>query len=915
MNHRVDEIGFRELDGLLERAYALDGAARTEFVGSLPEPQRGRLRELLQVSEALPMRGIAANARAMFESLDRRGDDEAEGGPSPVAGRWRLHKELGAGGMGQVFFATREAPNGAPCPDRDYVQEAAIKVLWSLKAGEEVRARFLRERRLLASLNHPGLARFVDGGFLADGRPWFAMEYVAGSSIDAHALNLSIRERLQLFNEVCASVAYAHQRLIVHRDIKPMNVLVDGSGRARLLDFGIAGVLEDIDDGIHTRTAGGPLTLQYASPEQITGGVVTVASDIYQLGLLLYEMLAGAQPYHLGNAALAKAIDAICKQIPPKPSRHNPSVDRDLDAIVMTALAKNPDERYRAATDLAEDVERYLGGRPIRALPQTPWYVARRFLRRNAVVASIVGMSAVALTAATVVSVSMAKEATAQAARSAAAQQILSDVFQKADPFKGRGSAVTLAEALVRAKPDIAARLHGDPLLAWEVNHTLAQIYESLGLVEEELSAYKAMLWVARQMGEDHSDPRFLTGVAGIGNVLARTNPAEAVSYFDANLPARPASERVLDAWLSAQYAYVGALARVRELGRADAGTFTMAQVMEAFGVEDPRKRGRLSQLLAGVAKRSGDTASETQHWQDTVEYMRATQSPSALAVTLNNWAIHLGRTKRYKASEAAFLEALEIYESVNLKDPTFAAMLRSYAGLLFRTGRTDEAIAATEKALSLLQPSTQFYARFVAELNLTQYYFVKGDIRSTMKVLTQALSAARRASPGDTSAPKRMLRLFAKTLVFGRAFHLASTSLGFEAGLCQTERPLLRALETLEHPRDQKQRTSIWDALASLEAKSASHPLEQTDLNRFLALYEREAPVFFDVLDAWRVLDRLSALPTSGSLPAAVKAEHRALVRMRRDAATIIGAEDAKKLTDLAGYLSTLAAIPPGCP
>ena len=290
----LEAISFRELDALLERAYALEDEERTDYVESLPEPQRTHLKQLLEVSHALTLKSVAADAKAVLDDMEAQGRSPARPiGGGPIAGRWRLHRELGSGGMGQVFFATREAPDDADGHGSDYIQEAAIKVLWSLRASEEVRARFLRERRLLASLNHPGLARFVDGGFLADGRPWFAMEYVAGQTIDRHAIGLSIEGRLQLFNEVCATVAHAHQRLIVHRDIKPLNVLVDESGRARLLDFGIAGVLEDIDDGVHTRTAGGPLTVQYASPEQLTGGVVTVASDIYQLGLLLYQMLTG----------------------------------------------------------------------------------------------------------------------------------------------------------------------------------------------------------------------------------------------------------------------------------------------------------------------------------------------------------------------------------------------------------------------------------------------------------------------------------------------------------------------------------------------------------------------------------------------------------------------------------------------
>ena len=920
MNHPVDALGFSELDAMLERAYALDEPERSRFVDSLPEPQRDQLRQLLEVSQALTLKSIAADARVAFEKLERQEDEQpsADASSSPAAGRWRLHKELGSGGMGQVFYATREAPEGLRRSARDYVQEAAIKILWSMRAGEEVRARFLRERRLLASLSHPGLARFVDGGFLADGRPWFAMEYVAGSTIDTYAQSLSLEERLRLFIGVCATVAYAHQRLIVHRDIKPMNVLVDESGRARLLDFGIAGVLEDIDDGVHTRTAGGPLTLQYASPEQLTGGVVTVASDIYQLGLMLYLLLTGQPPYDLKDVPLSQALEAVRERVPPKPSSIVPGVGRDIDAIVMTALAKDPDDRYRSATALAEDVQRYLEGRPVRAVPQTFWYVARRFLRRNAAVAIIVTATVLALAGATVLSVRMAREAQAQAARSRAAQQILSDVFQKADPYKEQGATTTLADALVRAKPDIAARVKGDPLLAWEVNRTLGEIYESLGLVEEELSAYKAVVQAARQM-TDSDDYRLLTGVSGVGNVLARTNPVEAVRYFDANLPAQPPSEHAVEPWLDAQYAYVGALSRVREFGRADAGTFAMAKAMDTFGVQAPRKRGRLSQLLAGVAQRAGDTAAEDRHWQDMVESMRAVDSPPALAVTLNNWGIHLGRRKRYEESEAAFLEALAIFEDAGLQDPTFATVLRGYAGLMFRTGRIDEAIAASQKSLSLLPPNSQFYARFVAELNLAQYMFVKGDLGGTIEVFLRALPAAQKPFADDPAVPRRMLRLFGKAMVFGGAFGVASKALGYGNGACQTEVRLLQALESLEHRLDQRQRKAIWTALDALEARTDwGNPIGEDELNTFLAVYRQQAPIFFDALDHWRVLNRLSRLqtrPGAPTLPAALRQHYEALTKTRQQAATLVRVTHPTALSNLASYFKTSAAEPVPCP
>ncbi len=874
MDHAANApSSFEELDPLLERAYALDGEARAAFVEQLSEPLRAQIEQLLALGSALTLNRIADDARAALDGL--AASEAAEGllpKPPLMAGAWRLHHELGSGGMGQVFFATREAPGGGDsATGRDFVQQAAIKVLWSQGPSHEVRGRFLRERRLLASLSHPGLARFVDGGFLDDGRPWFAMEYVAGRGIIEHARGRSLQERLRLFTEVCASVAYAHQRLIVHRDIKPANLLVDDAGRARLLDFGIARVLEGIDDGVHTRSCGGLLTLQYASPEQLRGGMVTASSDIYQLGLLLYELIADVLPYDLTGASLLRAVEVICRQMPSRPSSHRRDIDRDLDAIVMTALAKDPDARYRSVTDLCDDVARYMSGLPVRAVPHTAWYLTRRFMRRNALLATTLTASAIGLSAATVVSIRMANEATAQAARSQATQRILSDVFANAHPFEGKGASVTLAEALVRAKPQIQARVAGDPLLAWEVSHTLANIYESLGLVEEEREALAVLLEAADRLGGHEGDHRHLVGIAGMGNVLARTNPVEAVRYFDAHLVARPASKDALDPWLDAQYAYAGALERVREYGRADTATFALAKVMEEHGVADPRKRGRLSQLLAASAQRAGDDAAEDRHREDAVEHMRAANNPSALAVILSNHAIHLGRRGRFEESEATFRQALSIFEDANLRDGTFATILRSYAGLLFRTSRIDEAIETTEKALALLPAGSQHYARFVTELNLAEYSFVAGDAGKALDVLAEALPRAFDAFRDDPSVPRRMLRVFSKVLVFAGATDLARTALGRE--------DIHAALDHLEASNEKGRREAIWAGLARLD-EQGSRELVRKDLEVFVETYEASAPLFFDALDRWRVLERLRGVSaeSKAALPPSLELAHRTL-------------------------------------
>ena len=888
-----EPISFATLDALLDEALALDGAARQAFLERLGPEERLRVEELLELSDALTLGSVAAGATDKLNQIA-----EATAVHDAAAGRWRLQKELGSGGMGQVFYATREEPGS----QSGYIQHAAVKVLWSHRANPDVMARFFRERRILAALDHPGLARFLDGGFLADNRPWFAMEYVDGLNVVAYATQRPIVARLELFLDICASVAYAHERLIVHRDIKPQNVLVDAGGRSRLLDFGVASIVDDVDDGVHTATQGSPLTLQYASPEQVTGGIVTVASDIYQLGLLLYEMLTGHRPHDLQDQSLQQAITLIAETTAPPPSARDPDIRPDLDAIVAVTLNKAPSARYRSATALADDVRRYLDGHPVKAVPHSRWYVARRFVRRNALIVGVVGASVAALAFATVISLRLAGEAQDQARRSAASQQILTDVFQKADPFGASGANVTLADALIRAQPEIAAQVADDPLLAWEVNKTLAEIFESLGLVEHEADAYRAVLRAADQVSSQR-DYRRLVGIAGLGGTLTRTNPSDAIAYFEAHLPEAPGHQRQVSAWLNAQYSYVGALARMRAFDRADRGTEQMAQVIARFKIETPRIRGRLSQLLAGVARRGGDRAAEDQHWRDAVAYMRHADNPSALAVTLNNQAIHLGRTGRFEESDAAFRDAIDVFESAAHEDPSFAGVLRSYAGLQFRMGRKQAAIATTERALALLDPANEAYARFVAELNLANYTFATGDTGATAAIVGRALTAARSAFDQNSGVPDRMRGLLAKLLLFGGRRDLAARVLNVDHTNCATNEPLYAALDGLEDPAERPQRDQLWRLVDQLGKTPTG--TSRTDVGAVLAVYPSELPAFFDVLDHWRVLEALNQAAGPTSLPAQLTRERTRLADLRAQTRTFVARQLGLALDDHVAYFS----------
>ena len=386
----------------------------------MPGPSQDRFRRLAAWFEAavrLPpgrereayVAEVTAEDITLREDLERllESDSAVQGRASsalprlPRFGAYQARRLLGAGGMGAVYLATRE--------DGELRHQAAVKVasavLWSPALDE----RFRRERQILAELQHPNIARFLDGGITGDGAPYLVMEYVVGERIDAWCdrRKLSIRERLALFLKVCGAVSYAHQKLIVHRDLKPSNILVSEDGEPHLLDFGVARTLEPAasSDGQPTLTSGLFATPMYASPEVLRGETPGVGCDVYSLGVLLYESLSGHRPFDGANLPPAKIVEQVLKSDPPPVSSavDDPALRRqlrgDLDAVTAKALAKQPADRYLSVEQMAEDVHRYLAGFPVEAAPVSTWRRALKFLRRNKARAGAVALIVIALVA------------------------------------------------------------------------------------------------------------------------------------------------------------------------------------------------------------------------------------------------------------------------------------------------------------------------------------------------------------------------------------------------------------------------------------------------------------------------------------------------------------------------------------
>ena len=494
---RADRIFDAALDRpAVERAAFLDEACAGD----------GALRVLVErlLAEAETLDAFMTPAGALEGAVARSLTLATDEGDTPAAGtsvgRYRLGPELGRGGMAVVYLAERA--------DGLYEQKVAVKLVKRGSDTDEVLRRFEQERRILASLTHPGIARILDGGAAADGRPYFAMEHVEGRPIDAWCdeRRLGIAERLRLFVRAARAVEHAHHNLVVHRDLKPSNILVTPEGHPKLLDFGIAKLLEDAGASDITAWDVRVLTPAYASPEQLRGEPVATASDVYQLGLLLYILLTGLHPYRGARDSAAALTRAILEEDPPRPSLavagggdERSARDRalargltpeklgralagDLDTIVLAALRKDPEQRYGDVGQLVDDVERHLRFEPVRARRAGPAYHVERFVRRHWLLVTVAGLGLAGLSIGLVVAAREARRAEHrfQEVRRLARAMIF-DLDERIAPLPGSTPARQYVVATSLTYLDgLLAEAGDDPGLRRE----LAEAYERVGDVQ-----------------------------------------------------------------------------------------------------------------------------------------------------------------------------------------------------------------------------------------------------------------------------------------------------------------------------------------------------------------------------------------------------------------------------------------------
>src|SRR6202795_1516972 len=412
-------------------------------------------------------------------------------------GPYRVLRTLGTGGMGEVYLAERA--------DAQFEQQVAIKVVHGGALGSGMHYRLKQERQILAQLDHPNIAHLLDGGSLPDGRAYIVMEYVDGIAIDAYcdSNRLDVAARLTLFQTVCAAVHYAHQNLIVHRDLKPSNILVTATGVPKLLDFGIAKLLDERQAGHHTVAVTHAdirvMTPDHASPEQVRGQAITTSSDVYVLGVLLYKLLAGTGPFFIASTRLTDIERAICEKDPSLPSqavntdhtevrgiaearnttakRLRRTLRRDLDNRGRMAIRKEPERRYGSSQQMAGDIQRYLEGKPVIASRDTMAYRSAKFVRRHwlpvAAGVSVVFLILAFATTTYVQSLRIAagrdrvaeQRAVAERERSRAEEvsSFLVNLFKLSDPQENRGNQVTARELLDSGAKRLRAGLQDQP--------------------------------------------------------------------------------------------------------------------------------------------------------------------------------------------------------------------------------------------------------------------------------------------------------------------------------------------------------------------------------------------------------------------------------------------------------------------
>lgn len=706
----MEEQRWQLIRRIFEGAVELHEESRNDFLTGACGDDAALRRQVEKLLEADGARSVMLDAGLPMMAAGEEADHQ-DPAPPPALGAYRLLDEVGRGGMGVVYRAERA--------DGAFDRAVALKLVRGGFDSADVIARFHTERRILANLEHPNVARLYDAGLADDGRPYLVMELVDGEPIDRYCdtHRLSVGDRIRLVRDVCEAVQYAHRNLVIHRDLKPSNVFVDTNGSVRLLDFGIARLIEQDVPDVRNTTRHRPLTPEYASPEQIRGETLTTATDVYSLGAILYELLTGRRPFDGWAHSVAHAIGSDATPGPTAPSRavtrpaeltrtsgtteslppselglrRSTTSDRlrrtlrgDLDRILLKALARDPVDRYASVEAFAGDLDRFLAGMPVRAQPPSLAYRARKFVRRHRGGVSAAAVALIVIASAAAVAVQQSRVAAAERDAALGVSAFLEDLFAASDPrVLDVQDTTRMIDFLDATAARIETELADQPRTHARMLLVLGQTYNNIGRSDRAEALLRRAIDANRALhGERHEDVAEAQRVLGL--LLAEQD------RFDEAIPA-------LDTALATQRSLTG---------------------------EQSWQVGRLHEALGQALMQAGRSGDAVTHVESSLAIRRAVLEPDDPVITssLNTLAALKSQLGDDQAAIPLFEEAIELSARLPNTVPEDIGIQRmNLANVLMRAGRHDEALVQARLGHEVLETNQRPWVVAVARGRLAE--------------------------------------------------------------------------------------------------------------------------------------------------------------------------------------------------
>ncbi len=737
----MDKKTWNRIEQLWDEVLELPQRERSDFIARIEasEPEvAGHIRELMEAldeSEGFLEQPIQESSTALFRKMNQEMHDSGEANGSRLIdrqlGSYRILSKIADGGMSSVYLAERA--------DGVFDQKVAIKLMRLGIETPEAEARFYNERQILASLNHPNIAQILDGGVYEDGTPYLVMEYIDGLPLDEYCRkhDLNIDERIRLFLTACDAVRYAHQNLVIHRDLKPNNIFVSKDGHVKLLDFGIAKILEDQQSADITRTSQNFLSVDFSAPEQVNNQKITTSTDLYSLGVTLYLLLTDSKPYKLTGASLSEIEQVITSQTVTRPSKkvlqeagsdddvsivksHYKKLKGDLDNIILKALEKESRHRYRTVDELTADLNNYLNNKPVSARRATRVYYLKKFIERNILLVASTLLIVTLLILSTFISIRQANIAAAErdraqqeATKSEEVAGFLQDLFETGDPF-GDGEDITLAEVIDRGAERITEELSDQPEVQAELMRVIGNVYHSLG-------NYTAASGLLEQSVEIHE------------TLYESDDPGVAIALND-----------------------LGSFLRDKgELERAEALQRRVLSIRRDNLDDESIALAETLNNLAAVLYDSDQYRQSLPYYEEALEIFRANydEDHPHLAAVTNNLANVYYEFNDFDRAQELYRETLEMDRHLyGDEHPYVATSLNNLGRALTDIGKTEEADSVLTLAKKLRINSLGESHPYVAQsyFNLAILKNVEGNYATADSFYTKALQI-RRKELGET--------------------------------------------------------------------------------------------------------------------------------------------------------------------